>query len=75
LVIATFNVSGENFDGTNQGTSYDVPHAVETNFGDGTLGGPTNTGGTENSPGPEVTKPDIGSQGCDSPNAFWTPNC
>jgi hypothetical protein len=79
LVISGFDVTEGEFQGTDASIpAADLPAApqvVETNLGDGTLGGPTNLAGAQSNPGPEVTPPDAGSQGCGTPNALWTPNC
>ena len=50
-----------------------APLIEDSNFGDGTLGGPTNLDGAFDSAGPELTPPDT--QGCAEPENFWTPNC
>jgi len=79
LVISSFDVA----DGTFQGVDADVPPAAaprapfvaETNAGDSSKGGPNNLNDAANSPGPEQTPHDIGSQGCNTPQAYWTPNC
>ena len=68
------DVTEGDFQGLNVGAPQ-VPAVTETNIGDGTLGGPTNIGGAEGNPGPEVTPPDAGAQDCNSPDKLWTPNC
>jgi hypothetical protein len=75
LVIAQFEVNGGTFQGVPEGTPPEPPAPfVETsNFGDGTLGGPTNIQGQENSAGPQITPPDV--QSCTGGASFWTPNC
>ena len=79
LVISGFDVT----DGAFQGVYTDVapaavppaPFITETNAGDGTEGGPTNLGNAHSNPGPEQTPQDIGSQGCTTPQSYWTPSC
>lgn len=75
LVIASFEVT----DGAFQGVYADVPpeqvlpapFVTETNVGEFATGGPTNTTNTVN----EWTPQDIGSQGCDTPEQYWSPSC
>ena len=75
LVITQFEVTG----GTFQGVPFDAvsdpasPQVETSNWGDGTVGGPTNITGAENSAGPEKTPADT--QNCTTSAAFWTPNC
>ena len=75
LVITQFEVTG----GTFQGVPFDAasdpasPQVETSNWGDGTVGGPTNITGAENSAGPEKTPGDT--QNCTTSAAFWTPNC
>jgi hypothetical protein len=79
LVISSFDVT----DGSFQGVNADVPPAAippapfvtETNVGDSSEGGPNNLNGAVSNPGPERTPLDIGSQGCNSPQAYWTSGC
>lgn len=75
LVIVQFEVTGGTFVGIPYGTpdEPDTPLVDTTNYGDGTLGGPTNVTGAENSAGPEQTPPDT--RGCTDGAQFWTPNC
>ena len=75
LVISQFDVSGGVFEGVPPGPfeQLDTPLVNTTNVGDGTLGGPTNIEGQENSAGPQITQPD--GFGCSDPASFWTPNC
>jgi hypothetical protein len=75
LVISDFDVNGGTFEGEPPGAPPEpaAPVVETSNAGDGTLGGPTNLQGQENSAGPQVTPPD--GQGCAGPASFWTPNC
>lgn len=75
LVITQFDVKGGTFEGVPLDSPPEpaAPFVEETNFGDGTLGGPTNIDGAQGSAGPQVTPPDT--QSCGDPNSFWTPNC
>lgn len=75
LVITQFEVTGGTFEGVPPGAPPEPPAPIveTTNVGDGTLGGPTNLQGQENSAGPQITPPDT--QGCGAPADFWTPNC
>jgi hypothetical protein len=75
LVITDFAVSGG---GPFVGVSLDqsdpaAPLVNDSNFGDGTLGSPTNLDGAQNSVGPQITPQDT--QGCNAPQDLWTPNC
>ena len=75
LVITDFAVTGG---GPFVGVSFDqsdpaAPLIENSNFGDGTLGGPTNLEGAFDSVGPQITPQDT--QGCADPENFWTPNC
>jgi hypothetical protein len=76
LVITQFQVNGGGpFEGVAPGTLSEPQSPVleGSNVGDGTLGGPTNTFGAENSAGPQITPQDT--QGCSNPANLWTPNC
>jgi hypothetical protein len=79
LVIGSFDLTEGDFMGVNAdipvGAIPDTPFVTETNVGDGTEGGPTNINGADNNAGPERTPQDIGSQGCSTPQAYWTPGC
>jgi hypothetical protein len=79
LVISSFNLTDGGFQGVNAdvppGAVPDTPLVTESNIGDGSLGGPTNINGAENNAGPERTPLDVGSQGCNTPQAYWTPGC
>lgn len=75
LVITDFSVNGGSFIGTSPDGHEDpnTPFVQSSNFGDGTLGEPTNTDGAEGNAGPEVTPPDT--QNCGDPASLWTSNC
>jgi hypothetical protein len=75
LVIADFAVNGG---GPFEGVSLDepdppAPFVESSNFGDGTLGSPTNLASDLNGVGQEITPQDM--QGCAVAENFWTPNC
>jgi hypothetical protein len=74
-VITDFSVNGGSFIGTSPDGHEDpnTPFVQSSNFGDGTLGEPTNTDGAEGNAGPEVTPPDT--QNCGDPASLWTSNC
>jgi hypothetical protein len=74
LVITDFDVAGGTFEGVSLGQpDPPAPLVNDSNIGDGSLGGPTNTFGAENSGGPQITPQDF--QSCADPTNFWTPNC
>jgi hypothetical protein len=75
LVITDFAVTGGGpFQGVALGQSDPAAPLIEdSNFGDGTLGSPTNLDGALNSVGPQITPQDT--QGCSDPENLWTPNC
>jgi hypothetical protein len=74
LVIATFDVTGGQFEGYDANTAGapPVPNVDVSNIGDGTLGGPTNVD-VYGAPVTEQTPADTFD--CSAPEHFWTPNC
>jgi hypothetical protein len=74
LVITQFTVNGGTFQGVGLGQADPPAPLVEgDNIGDGSVGGPTNISGAENSAGPQLTPQDF--QQCANPTNLWTPNC
>ena len=75
LVITDFSVTGGGpFEGVSFGQPDPAAPFVEgSNFGDGTLGSPTNLDSSVDSAGPQITPADT--QGCNVPQDLWTPNC